>query len=200
MNRPHADLIQALRSDQLAAAMPQLVAFAALQLGPAGDPRDVFDTAVQACLEGGRQWPEAVGLESFLCGVISSVVSSMRRSAARRRTAPLEEAGEVAAPFWECDLAIDRRRVIAAVDRAMGGDADLEALFAVIVDGVEKRAEQAAALGWTPERVKATRLRMKRRLAAEGLGEGDHDDRLEEPGPEPGAGAPRPRPRRRAAQ
>lgn len=99
MHAPRPTLAQALRSGELVAALPRLVAFAAKRLGAAGacaegpsgdEAEDVVQEAVVRCLEGGRSWPEGVSLEQFLLGVVRSVASRWRRRAERRLVVWLE--------------------------------------------------------------------------------------------------------------
>src|SRR4051812_41844635 len=99
-------LTQALRSPAFEAALPKLVAYAARLVRRAGwgegtdhipgavEAEDVVHDAVEACLGGTRHWPLGVDLETFLCGVMRSQMSHMRREAARRSTTCLEDGVE----------------------------------------------------------------------------------------------------------
>ncbi len=200
MHAPRPTLAQALRSGELVAALPRLVAFAAKRLGAAGacaegpsgdEAEDVVQEAVVRCLEGGRSWPEGVSLEQFLLGVVRSVASRWRRRAERRLVVWLEDQGEPRAPSSRRHEALAAGQLLAAVEDALDGDPELRVLLAVLAGGDTKPADVAAALGWTPERASVVRRRMQRRLAAAGLYNGDEDERNERQGPARDAPAPR---------
>ena len=208
---PRPTLAEALSSPAFEAALPKLVAYAARAVRRAGwgegrdqipsavEAEDVLHDAIEACLDGTRTWPEDMALETYLCGVMWSQVSHLRRDAARWDATCLDDVAEPAAPSSRRDRRHDARRMIAAVEQTLMNDPETYALFTMIVDGEEKPTDYAAALGWTPERAKTVRVRMNRRLAAAGLCEGDDDEQpRSHRSPRPGA-APPGRARGRAA-
>jgi DNA-directed RNA polymerase specialized sigma24 family protein len=184
-------LAEALRSPELKAALPRLLAFAARRLRHAGWPEgrddvpsagaagDVVQEAVLRCLEGKWNWPEGVSLEHLLFGVIRNLVSHKRREAVSRPTAWIEDEDEPCAPSSRRDERLGAWWLCAAIERELQDDPEMSTLFAVLADGATKPAEAAAALGWTPERPSVVRRRMQRRLAAAGLWDGDDDERRE---------------------
>jgi DNA-directed RNA polymerase specialized sigma24 family protein len=181
-------MVEMLGSPEFEEMLPRLLAYAARLVQRAGwaegrdhgpgavETEDVLHDALAACLDETRHLPEEMKLENFLRAVMWSQVSHLRRAAALRATACLDDVGEPAAPSSRRDAAIDARRLLAAVARVCAADPDIHALFTVIVDGENKRADHAAALGWSPERVKAVRVKMNRLLAAAGLHESDDDE------------------------
>lgn len=203
MEAPRPPLAEALRSPELLASLPRLVAFAARRLHGAGwisgcadvpgpsEAEDVVQEAFARCLGGEWTWPAGVSLEHLLFGVVRNLVSRRCRRAAGRKVTWLEDQGEVCAPPSRRDEALGARRLLAVVEHELEGDPDIGALLAVIADGATKPADIAAALGWTPERASVVRRRMHRRLAAAGLRNGDDDEGLE--GHRPAADARTPR-------
>jgi DNA-directed RNA polymerase specialized sigma24 family protein len=185
---PHRSCFEALHSPAFKAALPGLVAFAARRLRRAGwaEGRDHLPSAAQAeevvneavalLLSGGRSWPDDLDFKAFLRGVIRSLVSNERRDAERWPTATLDAIAETAAPSSRRDDRLAARRLLALIEPAVGNDFEMRALFSVIVEGAVKRADQAAALGWTPERARAVLARMNRRLSALGLCDGEDDE------------------------
>jgi DNA-directed RNA polymerase specialized sigma24 family protein len=185
---PHPPIPEALCSPALREALPRIFEYAARTLRRAGwaegkdyvpgeaEATEVINDAIETCLRGGRTWKEEMSLEAFLCSVIWSEVSHRRRSTARRYVVGLDDIAEPMAPSSRRDDRFAACRLLARIKHAIGGDPQVEELFAIIESGAEKPAARAVALGWPPERVKAVDARMKRRLAAAGLEKDDDDD------------------------
>ena len=57
----------------------------------------------------------------------------------------------------------------AAFEECVKGDEKLELLYLAVLDGNVKREEVAAALGWTVDEVTAARIKLQRRLVAQGF-------------------------------
>ena len=174
--------------------LPRLVAYAARRLrragwgdgrdyAPAGsEAEDVVHKAILSCFLGKRPWPPGMPLERFLLGAIKSVAYHEVEARRRRREDGLEDGEERAAPASQRDAAMDRRRLIAAIERDLEGkDPEVETLFAAYMDagGDSTRGDIAEALGWTPERVTRVRARMNGLLARMGYESDDDDERLE---------------------
>jgi len=205
---PHPPFAQAVRAD-LPAMMPRLVAYAARRLRRAGwvdgrdcaprasDAEDIVQKAILSGLTGKRVWPEGMSLERFLLGAIKSVAYHEVEAQLRRHEDRIADGEDKPDPASERGVGMDRRRLIAAIERALQGrDPEVEALFAAYVDakGDFTRAEIAATLGWTPERVSRVRERMNGLLARMGYESDDDDEGLRKIRPR-GAAPP---PRRRA--
>jgi DNA-directed RNA polymerase specialized sigma24 family protein len=209
---PRRSCFEALHSPAFEAALPGLIAYAARclrradwaegrdTLPSAFQAEEVVDEAVACCIEGGRSWPEGLDFEAFLRGVIRSLVSNERRDAERWPTATLEAIAETAAPSSRRDDRIAARRLLGLIEPAVENDFEMRALFAVILEGAVKRADQATALGWTPQRVTAVCERMNRRLAALDLCDGDEDERAPRDRSPREAATPRRKPRRGPAR
>lgn len=204
---PRLTIAEALRSPEFREALPRIYAYAARLVARAGAARvdaipgeseanAVLNRAVVTCLEGTRTWKPGISFETFVCGVIWSQVSHGRREALSSPEVPMDDAAEQIAPSSRRGAQGRASRILARLDACLENEPEVAALCAVIDDGAEKRAQQVAALGWTPERVKAVRAQLKRRLTAAGLEEDDDDDG---PGRD---GGPReaPTPRRRAGR
>ncbi len=169
-------------------ATPRLVAYAARRLRRVGwaEGDDDIPSAVQAeeaCanaivsfLDGTRSWPEDVGVETLLYGIIKSQIFHARHSGVQETT-PIEDAPELAAPPSRRDDAIDGWRLLSAIGQVLAPDRETSALFDAMRDDNTTPAMQAAALEWTAERVKAAHVKMGRRLDAAGLKYGDDDER-----------------------
>lgn len=105
----------------------------------------------------------------FLAQAVRSLRWSDTKQRASRSAAENEllvDVPAVAASPKAERLRNDRRaRLRAWVEARIAGDTELEALWHVYLDGAETAREQAAALGWTMERLDAVKHRLARRLA-----------------------------------
>lgn len=178
-----SDLRSALREADWEALLPSLLAYAARRLRRAGwaSGRDeepsrmsveqLVNTAVEHCLDGTRTWDASnVDLAGFLRGVIRSLTSSERKKHVRApRVMSDDSLAYEPSPRGdpERDAIEEERRaaLLARFEGATADDPDLRALYLTILDGVTKRDDLAAALGWTPERVSAARIKLQRRLS-----------------------------------
>jgi hypothetical protein len=174
-------LRQALRDADWEAILPGLFGYAANRLRRVGwaagrdeEPsklsvEQLVNMAVEACLDGSRAWnPATVDFPGFLRGVIRSLTSSEKKSAVRSKTHAQSDFERIVplAPSPE-DEAIEeegRKNILGTIERAIGGDADLRAIYEAILDGAVKREEIAASLGWSVDRVSAARIKLQRRL------------------------------------
>jgi DNA-directed RNA polymerase specialized sigma24 family protein len=209
---PRPSLTQAINSPAFLAVLPRLVAYAARRLRRVGwaegvdhlpsaaEAEEVVNDALVSCLSGDRVWPRELALETFLRGVIRSQVSHQRRNATHWQGTSLEDMIDAAAPSSRRGERLDAGRLLISIEQAIEPDPEMRALYTAIVDRAGKRADLAAALGWTPEHVKAVRARMNWRLAALGLHDGDEDERAPRDRSPREAPAPRRSPRRRAAR
>ncbi len=154
---------------------------------------DVLQEMAMCCLLETRAWPQGVSLEAFLRGVVRSLVSHRLIAVLRRREVAYEGCEERPAPSSRRDAAIDQRRLVGAMKRALeGGEPDVEALFAAYVDGVYARGDLADMLGWTPEHVSGVRVKLSQRLKqVAGLMDEDDDERAQHGRPQGAASTPR---------
>jgi hypothetical protein len=179
----HRDLRTALREADWEALLPGLTAYAARRLRLVGWPegrdeepsamsvQEVINIAIERCLDGSRSWDEGdpPELGAFLCGVIKSITSTERKKWVRTKTAPVEDAGhndpDDAASATELLEEDEGRKILAAeVAACTEGDEELGLLYLAIQEGALKRDDIAAALGWTPARVSAARVKLQRCL------------------------------------
>lgn len=182
----HQALLAALASAPWEELLPRLSDFAAKRLWRVGwaEGRDtapaemevtqIINTAIEKCLAGERAWDPAVGLETFLRGVIKSLVSSAKKSAARRKEkATGDELDSVADTNDSSAGSADdgvaeagRFAVAAAIAECAEDDAELSDYYLCIAaeDGPTKRREIAKVLGWTVEKVSTVRTRLRRQL------------------------------------
>jgi hypothetical protein len=176
------DVRQALRDADWEKLLPGLLAYASHCLRRAGwaaghddEPskmsvEQVVNTAVEHCLDGTRRWdPSAVDLGGLLRGIIRSITSSERKKYVRAKTLTSSDAVDgcmIVADSREDTLLEEegRRELLASVENALEGDADLQALYLAILDGHTKRDDIAAALDWDVDRVTAARIKLQRRL------------------------------------
>lgn len=174
-------LRQALRDADWEALLPGLLGYAANRLRRVGwaagrdeEPsrlsvEQLVNMAVEACLDGSRSWnPDAVDFPGFLRGVIRSLTSSEKKSAVRSKTHARSDFERIvplaSSPEDETIEEEGRRNILGTIERAIGDDAELRALYEAIIDGAIKREELAASLGWSVERVSAARIKLQRRL------------------------------------
>jgi DNA-directed RNA polymerase specialized sigma24 family protein len=186
MDRPRSRLSEALHSEAFVSILPALLAYASRRLRRIGwasgidrapsaaEAGDVVNGAVEACLEGAWVWPDDMDLETFISGVMWSQLGHQKRKASRTWTRSLEDAEELAAQRVLEEL-VEHRRLLAAVGATLADDDEASAVLRAIDDGNTKRAQIAAELGWSVERLKAVRVRMNRRLAAAGVGEAEDE-------------------------
>jgi DNA-directed RNA polymerase specialized sigma24 family protein len=156
-----------------------LVRYASARLRRCGWPadgrevgaEDLVHDAVVAGLDGTRAWtPGKVDVLGFLRGVVRSLASSVRKSYIRR--GPHEDgtaAHGLAAPDGvKPDAIADAREQLSLFGEALAATAttpDLrDYVMAAVESGVTKREQIAIILGWAPERVSATRIKLQRRL------------------------------------
>lgn len=175
------DLIEAISMADLEAMLPRLATYAEKRLNRIGwfttpklqthkmNPKELVDLAIERCLAGKRHWKKQSGyadLESFLRGVIKSLVSSAV-NADKRDQADLDEEGDVDRVDVATDAGLEsvRTDVVVAIERCASDDEDLSAFYFAVVDGHHtKREDIAAALGWDVARVSAARVKLQRRL------------------------------------
>ena len=175
------DLIEAISTADLESMLPRLATYAEKRLNRVGwfssatlqnhkmNPKELVDLAIERCLSGKRHWKKQSGsqdLESFLRGVIKSLVSSAVK-ADKRDQAKLDEEGDVdrVDAATDVDLESVRTEVVAAIESCASDDEDLLAFYFAVVDGHHtKREDIAAALGWDVTRVSAARVKLQRRL------------------------------------
>jgi hypothetical protein len=134
-------------------------------------PMDLVNLAIDRSLARQRHWRKASSypdLESFLRGVIRSLLSSAVKAASRDQ-ADFDDAGVVEPvsddPSPEDEtISAERREVVAAVACCAQDDEDLSAYYRTVLEGHAKPADIATALDWDVKRVSAARIKLQRRL------------------------------------
>jgi DNA-directed RNA polymerase specialized sigma24 family protein len=177
---PRPTLVEALHSREFEAMLPWLVASAERSLRrvgwaegkdhiPAGaEAEELVSEAVEAALSGKRVWPDDLELHVFLAGVMRSQVEH-RYAKDRRKRAHARDTNGAEERTAPSDDLHRRRELCAAVERELGEDVEMRALFGAMAGGALKPAERAELLGWTPAHEKTVHVRMNRRLSAAGL-------------------------------
>ena len=203
----NSTLAEALRSPELAAALPRLLAFAKRRLRhklwtegrddttSVDDAEDLLHDAVLRCMEAPPPNCKGMTWEEILGRVMRNLASHRRkRTALRPVLVRLEDQTgekEPAAPSSRRAEVLGARRLIAAIKQDLQHEPELSALLGTIEAGIDKREEKAAALGCEPGEVSLLRLKLNRRLASARLQNGEDDERHEELGPAGDAPAPR---------
>jgi hypothetical protein len=175
------DLIEAIATADLESMLPRLATYAEKRLNRVGwfssaklqnhkmNAQELVDLAIERCVAGKRHWKKQSGytdLESFLRGVIKSLVSSAVK-ADKRDQADLDDDGDVDHVDAATDVGLEsiRTELVAAIESCASDDEDLVAFYFAVVDGQHtKREDIAAALGWDVSRVSAARIKLQRRL------------------------------------
>jgi len=136
-------------------------------------PHELVNHAVDRCLQGKRRWYKDAGypsLESFLCWVIRSLLSTEIKADARDRADFADDGiveGRSDEPSPEDAVADgERTEVMAAIVACADGDSDLEDFYMAVLGGHVRREDIAEKLGWTVERASAARIKLQRRLLA----------------------------------
>ncbi len=165
------------------ALLPRLAKYAAGRLRRLGWARghdhepsamsieELLNTSLERCLDGSRTWndDDPPELEVFLRWVIKSVAYSERKKWLGKKTSALEDAGSFdpdPGPLPDAALEEEETREALAKDleEIIAGDEDLGMLVLAVQDGHLRRSDIAEALGWTPDRVTAARLKLQRAL------------------------------------
>lgn len=179
---PRPTLSEALASADWETLLPLLVADALRRLRRPGHRRlreglspraaaeELVQNAIASALSGRRVWPDDLDLLTFLRGLLWSEVGHKARDLAKRPACVgLDQAADARVAASGPDDSLDAGRTRDAIERAIAGDEDMVALFGAMADGHRKRADLAEVLGWTVERVSATKVKINRRLASMGL-------------------------------
>jgi DNA-directed RNA polymerase specialized sigma24 family protein len=176
----HQALVAALRDADWAELLPRLTAYATYRLWRVGwaegrdaapataQVQDVVNEAIDRCLTGDRKWNPAVNLETFLRGVVKSVISTAKKSDGRRKEQPLgADIDDVPAPPPDdCKGEEGRSAILDAAAACAQDDPDLSDLYVIVAseDGPTKREDLAEARGRSTDRVTAARVKLQRRL------------------------------------
>ncbi len=180
MNDDEHDLVEAILAADLETMLPRLATYAQKRLRRVGwfssetreshkmNPKELVDLAIQRCLAGERHWRKDSpypDLESFLRGVIKSLLSSAVK-ADSRDVAGLADDGNVDRLDTSTDIAADGEHtlVVEAISCCAQDDEDLTAFYLTVLDGHTKREDIATALGWDVARATAARVKLQRRL------------------------------------
>jgi hypothetical protein len=138
------------------------------------EAEELVNVALEAILSGERAWVPSAGADedsfiAYVCMTMKSVAVNTRTSAAikkrsrgRRAERSIENAKDERTP--ERELAA--REELDAIERALGDDAEAVELFRAMRDVSPKREEIEAALGWSTQKVKVVRMRMRRKIDA----------------------------------
>jgi hypothetical protein len=178
------DLDRAIRDATWESLLPRLAAYAETRLRRVGwaagkdqqpsgaSVKEVVNIAIERCLDGQRKtFTAADDLETFLRGVIRSVVSDTKKGAVRGKATPTEDAGLNTSsdePLADEILAENGRSdILAAAAACAEGDPALETLYLTVLEGYVKRDDLAEVLGWSAAEVTAARNKLQRRLLAE---------------------------------
>lgn len=171
------DLVEAIATANLEAILPRLATYAEKRMGRVGwfmtaehethkmNPKELVDLAIERCLAGKRHWKKSSGytdLESFLRGVIKSLVSSKKKADARNPV-DLDEEGDVDRGGLHV-LAKQQSEIVAAIEGCASDDDELTAFYLTVIDGHTKREDIATALGWRVAEVTRVRNKLQRRL------------------------------------
>lgn len=144
---------------------------------PAMDGDDLLGKAMLLVLAGSRKWPRELSTIVMLKGVMCSVAYRARRKQdyllAEDLGAPSDEDSEVessplaegVSPQTDPARAVAAESELAAVQRAVKGDEELELLVEALAEGLTGKAI-AAEFGWDGRQHDAVRKRLSRRLAA----------------------------------
>lgn len=171
------DLVGAIATADLEAMLPRLATYAEKRMSRVGwfttskheshkmNPKELVDLAIERCLTGKRHWKESSGyvdLESFLRGVIKSLVSS-KKKADGRNPVELDEDGDV--DRGDVDAFMKQQtEIVAAVEGCASDDDELTAFYLTVLDGHTKREDIATALEWEVAKVSRVRNKLQRRL------------------------------------
>lgn len=178
------DLDRALTDANWESLLPRLAAYAETRLRRVGwaagkdhqpggaSVKEVVNTAIERCLDGSRTtYTAGADLETFLRGVVKSVVSDTKKAAVRDKATATEDAGLNASsdePRADEILAENcRSDILAAAAGCAEGDPALETLYLTVLEGYVKRDDLAEVLGWSAAEVTAARNKLQRRLLAE---------------------------------
>jgi DNA-directed RNA polymerase specialized sigma24 family protein len=188
----HQILVELLRSPELRRILPELVQYADRRLRRAGfvstgasanaaaEAEDMVADAVVRAYLGKRPMRASMSLETYLCGIMWSIVDHKRKAEKLRRGEGAEAAEELpAAPSYRNET-IDTKGFVGELRREIEGDDEVEALFALLADSQDRltEAEQAEALGLTEDRFRAAKGRLRRRVkAVRERREGRNDER-----------------------
>ena len=175
-------LLVAMRSANWDELLPKLAAYAERRLRRVGwaEGRDqapskmavmeAVDEAVARCLSGKRSWHTDVDLETLLCGVIRSIISSAKKADTREPVDPVgDDVDLIHNPDANEVAEAERSDILTAAAACAQGDPDLEELYLIVTseEGPTKREDIATALGWPVARVSAARVKLQRRLDKE---------------------------------
>lgn len=133
----------------------------------AAEAQEMVNDAIELALSGKRVWPDDIDFETYLKGLIWTVVSTMKRARTTRAQVKLKE--DLASGAPTPDRLAEKRRLLDDIRTLVEDDPELTALIDALDEGHEKRAAIAEALGWSVERVTLARTKLNRRLAAADL-------------------------------
>lgn len=126
--------------------------------------------AAEKLVSGARRWIDRAPTKSLYETTRSTMYAE--RSRTKTLDAAKQQLALIANPVVESPEETRLRtdaveRVRAWIDARLARDPEAKVLWQAIVAGHEKRREQAAALGWTPEHVDAVYKRLVRLLGRE---------------------------------